>query len=188
MSWVSPLSGHSAPSSKQGVIKLTFPNPVGGKQRYCLVFDLYLQKDPRRWAFNIGDSTNNGYGGDAGTTSNAAEVHNIGNSWFVYSNNLPGYGSYAGSSTLLVESLSNVITDHVTLTIGDEYVEFDNNQGVQKCYSSKYLFTLSGQTPTYGVVNYDIFFALNRVIRYRSDRTGPGLSRAIIREVECCAK
>ena len=150
------------------------------------MFDLYLQNDikPGRFAFNIGDSTNNGYGGDAGTTSNAAEVHNVFKRWYVYSNNLLGYGSYAGSSTLLVESLANVITDHITLTIGDEYVEFDNNQGVQKCYSSKYLFTLSGQTPRYGVVNYDIFFAMNRVILGRYDRRGPGLCRATIREVE----
>ena len=37
----------------------------------------------------------NGYGGDAGHTSNAAEVHNINNDLFVYTNTLLGYTDYS---------------------------------------------------------------------------------------------
>jgi len=158
----------------QGVLKITFPQPIGGVQRQFLQFELYFASDATEWNFNIGDSSNNGYGGDAGHTSNAAEVHNKNRSWYVYGNVLPGY------QQLLVDLLQNVITEHVTVTIGDEHVEFDNHNGTHVCYDSKYLFTLSGQTPTYGQVNYDIFFGMNRVIT-TSSRSGTGLCRAVIK-------
>jgi hypothetical protein len=36
------------------------------------------------FTFNIGDSaTNNGYGGDGGTTSNSAEIHSNDNRFYV---------------------------------------------------------------------------------------------------------
>ena len=174
--------------AKQGVATITFPQPLPGQPqrrllRFELFFNMTLINNSRSFNFDIGDSYTNGYGGDQGQTSNAAEVHNVRTDWLVYSNTLPGYLDYA-DSRLLVDHVSNVITEHITVTVGDEYVEFDNHAGFQRCYRSRYLFTLSGQTPTYGSVNYDIFFSMNRVITTTS-RSGIGLCRAIIKAVDC---
>lgn len=184
-----PITG-SGTCSKQGVATITFPTPaIGQPQKRQLTFDLYFntilmdQSDHAGWNFNIGDSTNNGYGGDAGHTSNAAEVHNIHRKWYVYSNTLPGYENY-GQSGLLIDTVADAITEHVTVTIGDEYVQFDNHADFQKCYKSTYLFTLRGQVPTYGSINYDIFFSMNRVIT-TTFRSGKGLCKAVIRETTC---
>lgn len=175
--------------AKQGVATITFPQPLSGQpQRRLLRFDLFfnvsLINKSSSFNFDIGDSLTDGWGGDGGQTSNAAEVHSLRTNWLVYSNILPGYLSYITTAPLNVDNVPNAITEHVTVTIGDEYVEFDNHAGFQRCYRSRYLFTLSGQTPTYGSVNYDIFFSMNRVVSTAS-RSGVGLCRAIIKAVDC---
>lgn len=169
----------------QGVLQINFPRARNHIQRRKLQFDLYFESTRSGWNFDISDSTNNGYGGDAGHTSNSAEVHNIGESFFVYSNTLTGYRDYTSNNVapLQVDNVANVMTDHVTITIGDEYVKFDNNRGVQRTYCSKYLFTLSGQETEYGSVDYTIYFSMNRVVYpfSRVSRTGTGLCRAVIK-------
>ena len=76
---------------------------------------------------------------------------------------------------------------YVTVTVGDELLEFDNHRGAHYRYQSPYLFTLNGQKPTYGSVNYDIFFSMNRVVYPYSStsRTGVGLCKAVIKAVNC---
>ena len=175
--------------AKQGVATITFPQPLSGQpQRRLLRFDLFfnvsLINKSSSFNFDIGDSLTGGWGGDGGQTSNTAEVHSLRTNWLVYSNTLPGYLGYITTAPLNVDNVPNAITEHVTVTIGDEYVEFDNHAGFQRCYRSRYLFTLSGQTPTYGSVNYDIFFSMNRVVSTAS-RSGVGLCRAIIKAVDC---
>ena len=176
----------SSDCNLQGVLKIEFPRACNRMQKRRLQFDLYFDSTHSGWNFNIGDSTNNGYGGDAGHTSNAAEVHNINEGFRVYTNTLPGYTDYS-TSGLLVEKFADALTNHITVTIGDECVMFDNNRGVQKSYRSEYLFTLSGQQTTYGAVDYTIYFAMNRVIYPFSStgRTGTGLCRAVIRALDC---
>ena len=174
-----PVSGAC---SRQGVIKITYPYPKYGKQKRCFKFDLHFSS-PIGWNFNIGDSTNDGYGGDAGQTSNAAEVHNKGDSFYVYSNILDGYESYADSRYLLVEKTAGVVKGHVSVTVGDEFVKYESSSW-NKCYASRYLFTLNGQATNYGPVNYDIFFSMNRVIN-RASRSGTGLCKVIITVMDC---
>ena len=168
----------------QGVLRIDFRSACNDVQNCKLRFDFYFQFIHAGFNFDIGDSTNNGYGGDAGDTSNAAEVHNVGESFLVYSNNLPGYGDYANSRTLLVDQVRNVVTDHFTVTIGNEFVMFDNNNGVQRSYRSRYLFTLNGQSTTYGSVDYLLSLSMNRVIT-SNFRSGTGLCRAVIRTLDC---
>ena len=169
----------------EGVLKIAFPVSINRMQNRFLRIDLFLDSKATGWNFHIGDSkTNSGFGGDDGTTSNDAEVHNVDDDWFVYSNGLPGNSDYTVSG-LLVDRLNGVITNRVTITIGDEYVEFDNNRGVRRRYRSEYLFTLSGQKPTVGELDYDIFLAMNRVIMHYTSRTGIGLCGAVIRALEC---
>ena len=186
--WEKTLSG-SGICSRQGVVKITFPNPQYGQQKCKLLFDLHFQSDlsSSAWNFDIADSSNNGYGGDAGHTSNAAEVHNINDDLFVYSNILPGYENFANRETLQADLKRDVMRTYVTVTVGDELLEFDNHRGAHYQYQSPYLFTLNGQKPTYGEVNYDIFFSMNRVVYPYSytSRTGVGLCKAVIKAVDC---
>ena len=143
VSWLKTLGTNegSQTCNLQGVVKLTFPPSLNGKQNCRLKFDLHLLKDLSKggpWNFDIADSTGNGFGGDAGQTSNSAEVHNYRGSFYVYSNNLPGYAEYSNLNNLplSVDLQANVITNKVTVTIGDEYVHFDNHRGIQRCYDS----------------------------------------------------
>ena len=168
---------------KQGVLRIVFPQACNHMQKRRLQFDLYFDSTRSGWNFDISDSTGDGYGGDAGHTSNAAEVHNINEAFFVYTNTLPGYTDYS-TNGLLVENSANALSNHITVTIGDEYVMFDNNRGLQKTYRSEYLFTLSGQATTYGSVDYVIYFSMNRVITSAS-RSGTGLCRAVIKALDC---
>ena len=64
-----------------GVVRLTF-DPFG--PRRIARFDLNMGSQVQGFTFNIGDSaTNNGYGGDGGTTSNSAEIHSNDNRFYV---------------------------------------------------------------------------------------------------------
>ena len=191
ISWMRSLVGNGTCNlrSLQGVVKITLPYSISGKQKCRLKFDLHMLKDLSKgggWNFDIGDSSNNGYGGDSGRTSNFAEVHNIRRRIYVYSNALPGYTAYT-KGAISVDTQENVITNRVTITVGDEFVHFDNHRGIQKCYDSPYLFTLNGQATTYGAINYDIYFSMNRVIYpfYSTSRTGTGLCKAVIRAIDC---
>ena len=85
--WVQPLAHlestleHPA-CSGQGVLKLKFDST--NRQRVAR-FDLEFGETISGFTFNIGDSpTNNGYGGDSGTTSNSAEIHSNDNRFYVW--------------------------------------------------------------------------------------------------------
>ena len=192
ISWLNTLGTNpgSETCNLRGVIRITFPSSLNGKQNCLLKFDLHMLKDLSQgngWNFDIADSTNNGYGGDSGHTSNAAEIHNNRGNFRVYTNTLPGYTDYSKNG-LLVDEQTDVMTNDVTITVGDEYVQFDNNRGIQRSYSSPYLFTLNGQATTYGSPNYDIYFSMNRVPypwQSSTSRSGIGLCKAVIRAVDC---
>ena len=184
LAWLQQPNSPSGTCLRQGVMRATFPQPREGNQPCRLKFDFHLQPNTSGFAFDIGDSpTVNGYGGDAGTTSNAAEVHSIRSSFFVYCGVLPGHADYAKNGIVHVDTVADVISNFVTVTIGDELVDFDNHRGIQRRYESRHLFTLNGQATTYGPINYDIYFSMNRVI-HGTHRPGTGLCKVIIRE--CC--
>ena len=187
LSWRSSLIDPSSSSScdRQGVLAIDFRQACGGNTQTCkLRFDFSFAPGHSGWNFNIGDSSNNGYGGDGGHTSNAAEVHNINQNFFVYSNTLPGYASYSQDGHLNVDNVANVVNGNFTVVIGDEFVMFDNSNGIQRAYQSRYLFTLNGQPTTYGTPDYLISLGMNRVIT-SNFRSGTGLCRATIWSFEC---
>ena len=139
--------------TRQGVMTATFPQPRQGRQPCRLKFVFHFQSNRTDVTFDIGDSPPaNGYGGDADTTSNAAEVHGVNNHTYVFTGTLPGYRDYTIDGHLLVES-NILLTNVVIITIGDELVEIDNHRGVQRHYESPYLFTLNGQATTYGPID-----------------------------------
>ena len=161
----------------QGALKITLPNAIGNIQNNRLKFDLYFRPPAvTGFSFHIGDSNqNNGQGGTAGTYS--AEVFSDANQWIVNTNELSGYDLYS-TTGFVADSIQDVFTDHVTIVVGDEYIEFDNHRGVQRCYQSNYLFSLSGAS------DYDIFFSMNRAIAPMSGSSvipsGTGLCQASI--------
>jgi hypothetical protein len=68
-------------NNRLGVVRLTFDS--SGTRRIAR-FDLTMGPQIHGFTFNIGDSaTNNGYGGDGGTTSNSAEIHSNDNRFYV---------------------------------------------------------------------------------------------------------
>lgn len=68
-----------------GVLRLRY-DPLSSKRMARL--DFQMGSHVQGFTFNIGDSpTNNGYGGDGGTTSNSAEIHSNDNRFYVKENN-----------------------------------------------------------------------------------------------------
>ena len=133
LTWIQQPNSPAGTCTRQGVMKVTFPQPREGNQPCRLKFDFHLQPNASGFTFDIGDSpTVNGYGGDAGTTSNAAEVHSQATSFNIFTGTIPGYLDYATNGHTLVDAVADVISNFVTVTIGDELVDFDNHRGVQR--------------------------------------------------------
>lgn len=167
-----------APTGGKTVAKINFDPSLHSFKK--AVFEIEYAGARSGWMINIGDSlSNNGWGGDGGHTSNAAEVQIMNDSWTVYSNILPGYGDAAIDGHLMLYSQANTIAsagNKFTIEISDERVGWNNHAGIQGELNSKYLFTLNGQATTYGPVNYDIYAAFNRTV-YAASRSGSGIRK-----------
>ena len=187
LSWRSSLIDPSSSSScdRQGVLAIDFRQACRGNTQTCkLRFDFSFAPGHSGFNFNIGDSSNNGYGGDRGDSSSAAEVHNKNQNFLIYSNILPGYASNSRDGHLNIDNVANVVNGNFTVVIGDEFVMFDDNNGTQRAYLSGYLFILNGQPTAYGTPDYLINLGMNRVIT-SNFRSGTGLCRATIRSIFC---
>ncbi|MGK7941060.1 MAG: S8 family serine peptidase [Crocosphaera sp.] len=144
-------------------------------------FLVEYDKTPEDWTVNIGDSvSNNGYGGDGGDTSNAAEMQIKGGQLGVYSNILPGYENVTNGDLKLLK-VDNFVTEPSTVffEVEDEFLGWNNQQGISGNLQSPYLYTLNGQDTLYGPINYDIYAAFNRVIS-SAFRNGSGVSQVTI--------
>lgn len=112
---VSPLA------NKQAVVKLNFASSTSALEK--VVFDLYYatSTDPSGYTFTVGDSrSNDGWGGDAGTQSNDAEMQ-------IYNTTLDAYGNDQSSLDGVnrnVVHLSDSIHQgaHVTVTVKNSYL------------------------------------------------------------------
>ncbi len=138
---------------------------------------------PTGWTVNIGDSvSNNGWGGDGGHTSNAAEMQILGTKIDAYTNILPGYQNVTDDGRLHLLAVPNIVSgddSKVVLEIGDEHLGWDNLQGINGSIDSPYLYTLNGQSTLYGDINYDVYASFNRVIS-TNGRIGSGASKVKI--------
>jgi hypothetical protein len=170
------ISFISQPANHQAVTKITL-DPASGYKK--VIFDVTYNTIPTGWTVDICDSQScNGWGGDAGHTSNAAEVEVVNTSFNAYRNTLHGHPDATGEPlSLFGKAVSITEGSTVSLEISDERVgwDFPNEQGE---LVSDRLFTLNGQIPTYGTVDYDIYAAFNRVISGTSrNGSGAGLVR-----------
>ena len=183
VSWLNTLTG-TGYCNMQGVLNISFPLPVNGVQRRFLRFHFYLTPDQTRYNFQVADSNTDGHGGDA------ADIHNVNSEVQVIASNVNGYQNYTASSSFYIDRITNGVSNRVTITIGDEYIAFDNHRGIQRVYESEFLFVLSGQSAYRGRIDHDIYMGINRVVRAiggapQFGRSGTGLCRAEIEAFDC---
>ncbi|MCU0543977.1 MAG: hypothetical protein MUE44_17670 [Oscillatoriaceae cyanobacterium Prado104] len=134
---------------------------------------------PSGWMVNIGDSvSNDGYGGDAGTQSNDAEMQIVKGGMAVFGND---YNKPAGAQ-IVQGNVPNLVgkDSRLELEISNKNLAWNNNKGLQNSLNSPYLYSLARQADATGQVNSSIYASFNRVIRDRADRLGSGVSKVTI--------
>ncbi|XP_046341934.2 uncharacterized protein LOC124122831 [Haliotis rufescens] len=175
LSWKTSLYG-SGTCGKRGVLKLSFGAPGSANRKNKVLIDMWFS-NPSGWVFNIGDSpTNNGYGGDSGTTSRDAEIQGTGSTFRIYGNDM---NSPKGGILL---TRPNIIYNRLSVIIADGLVIW-NNWGAEFNYflNTNLLFALNGQSDSEGgSPNYDIYFGINRSIG-SGGRAGKGLCFAYVK-------
>ncbi|KAL3842050.1 hypothetical protein ACJMK2_020115, partial [Sinanodonta woodiana] len=159
----------------QAVLRIDF----SGKYQGAKIL-LQYGETPYLWTLDISDSrTGDGYGGDNGTTSNMAEVQIHNKQMRIYGNMLPGYMDASSDGGLLIKTIDNFVNkgSRALIDISDERVEWRSK--VKDFLESKFLFTLNGQKPVHGEIDYYIYIGFNRVVA-GSFRNGTGLCYATI--------
>ena len=132
------------------------------------------------WLLNIGDSeTNNGYCGDAGSTSNDAEFFVIGKAAYLCRSDI-GNSGYVWRDTAALNS-----SDSLVVTIADgsiSYYAASKGSGSQKTYAAADSFQLGGneEDREAGRNDTNLWIGLNRVISGPSGRTGSGISGVVV--------
>ncbi|XP_033753123.1 signal peptide, CUB and EGF-like domain-containing protein 1 [Pecten maximus] len=161
---------------KQVVLKLDFSGPY---KEAKIVLD--YAEPPRLWTLDISDSpTGDGYGDDNGTTSNMAETQIHNKQFRIYGNNLPGHMDASANGGLLITTVDNFIRrgSKTKISFSDERVEWKSGPHRDNL-KSRFLYTLRGQQPLYGEVDYNVYVGLNRVVA-GNFRSGSGLCSATI--------
>ncbi len=189
--FVSPfISFVAGPADSNGdgwyetVMKINLRDPALANPYQYAQFRVSYDGAPTGLTVNIGDSaSNNGGSGDGGTQSNDAELQVGGllGSTAAY-DDLRVFGKDgtppAEQTQVAVDDVATLAHD-LYLTAGNEYVAWDNGQGVAGERSSPYLYALDGQADTEGAVNYDIYAAFNRVIQSDA-RIGAGVGQVTV--------
>ncbi|OQW92069.1 MAG: hypothetical protein BWK78_02775, partial [Thiotrichaceae bacterium IS1] len=180
---LSAITFVSSPVNHQAVIKVNF-DPKTYKHTKA-VFEVTYSGQPTGYTVDIGDSKScNGNGGDAGDTSNAAEVEINGTAFNLYSNTLTGYDTQTINGGLALLNKPNIVTQGSTVSLEVSNERIGWNFATDKSeLKSKYLFTLNGQSTLYGPVDYDVYAAFNRVIE-STRRTGVGASSVRVKLVQ----
>lgn len=183
LAFETPLQDTNGDGWYNTVLRINLNDPSIGNPYYQANFRVEYTAAPTGLTVNIGDSrTNNGFGGDAATQSNDAEI-NIGDvpggtrvrDLFVFGkdgtptpgNLLAQVPNFAGNG---------VVAD---LSVRNEFFAWNNNQGLSGSLTSPYLFALNGQPDTEGPVNYNIYAAFNQSID-GDYRPGTGVGRVTV--------
>lgn len=129
---------------------------------------------PTAWTVHIADSpTNDGYGGDAGTTLYNAELWINQQILWVASNRTPG-----GNDNELAQE--NLVLNYGALkfVVKDQHISWGPPYNVLETPHSKKLFALPD--PSNPAEGYSIYLGLNRVVANDPVRQGCGLQRALV--------
>jgi len=132
---------------------------------------------PKQWSVNLGDSpTNDGFAGDAGTTTHEAEL-------WILNEDL----SLAPADAIHPFGIDNpLVTQHLSLTdsslkfvVKDQYVSWGQPFGLVQTPATKNLFAIPDTTVQLADQRA-IYLGLNRVITGLAGRTGCGARRVMI--------
>lgn len=129
---------------------------------------------PSAWTVNLGDSpTNDGYAGDAGTTTNDAEV------WVLNEDIALANSGAAPDNPLVFQNLA--LTDGaLKFVVKNQYVSWGQPFSRTTAPASKNLFAIPDTDPSVPAADKRaIYLGLNRVIS-GTHRTGCGARRAFI--------
>jgi hypothetical protein len=162
----------AAPGNNRAVVKIRLDQYKFRSARFQVTYG----NAPDGWSLNLGDSsTNDGYGGDAATQSNDAEIQILGTTFSAYGNDRT-----SASGERFLYNVNEVVEKGDTISIKI------TNKKMEMAYRDRAVFTmtpflyaLNGQPDWEGSVNYDIYAAFNRTINNAS-RSGAGVSRVII--------
>ncbi len=152
---------------KQAALKIVIP--AG-----CTQVNVVVEYEglPSLWTVDLGDSpTDNGFGGDSGSTPHNAELQ-------VVDENLSLING-SGNAALIDNPL---VTAHMALTdsalkfvVKDQFVSWGNPYTFVQTPASKNLFSFSDPADP-----RTVYLGLNRVVQANSGRTGCGARRALI--------
>jgi hypothetical protein len=159
ITYQSPIRDANGDGWDEAVLKIT----LDGSPYNLAMFQVQYTATPSGDVnVNIGDSSaDDTGGGDAGTQSNDSEVH-VGRGGGVPTT-MWAYGSPGGGELAQVPNFAaNGVT--ATFVVRNNFVSWDNSQGVSGSLSSPYLFALAGQPDSEGPVNYDIYAAFNKAV------------------------
>ncbi len=169
---VSPFTGPA--TALQTVVKIDF-NPATGTTYTQAKIDVYYNPQPSGWTVNIADSlTCDGYGGDAGTTKNNAELQIVGKIMDIYSTDLgPGVVDH-------LLNLTPVLNKLITFVVKNQSVSWSPcpASGILDTSNSHLLYAIPDTDP--GGDGSKIYLGLNRVVHGPGNRIGQGAIRAVI--------
>jgi hypothetical protein len=153
----------------------------------CAVLRVYWSEKLHQFAVDIGDSpTNDGYGGDAGSSAYSAEVHTLGDRLFVFSTGV----DHQRDELLHLELPA--ATRILEVEVCDQFVAFtaatgpDDPRPLKAQMSTATVGRLfhfgAAGAPGPGTGDYTIYASFNRVIHRRDgapvkDRFGSGVER-----------
>lgn len=141
----------------------------------CTEAEIVVEFDkPTAWTVHIADSpTNDGYGDDAGTTLNNAEMWINQQILWVANNRMPG-----GNDDSLYQENLNVNYGAMKFTVKNQWISWGTPYHVLNTAASKRLFALPDtNNPAEG---YYLYVGLNRVVANNPTRSGCGAQRAMI--------
>lgn len=185
LNFIVPPEDSNNDSWLEAVIKINLNDPSINNPYDAVEFQIEYDADPLGMTnVNIGDSqTNNGGGGDGGTQSNDAEL-NIGRQegdvkdLFIF--------AHDNAPSPLLKSVPGFVPgqgSQINVTVKNDFLAWNNNQGISGSLSSPFLYALNGQSDSEGPVNYNIFAAFNRVIAGRY-RLGSGVGKVTVRLIK----
>lgn len=166
----------------QAVVRLDFNGPFKKAK-----IELIYGEEPRLWTATISNvPTSYGFGSNFNYSSNCATAEIFNQQFRVYSNKLPGFrfDSQNGNSLMVTEDEVVENGANMTIDIANEAITWEtfyvNSSSYFHIKNNRYLFSLSGQKPTFGPPSDGYIYAGFNRVPYGNFHNGSGLCRVRI--------
>nr|XP_058948915.1 signal peptide, CUB and EGF-like domain-containing protein 2 [Pocillopora verrucosa] len=166
----------------QAVVRLDFNGPFKKAK-----IELIYGEEPRLWTATISNvPTSYGFGSNFNYSSNCATAEIFNHQFRVYSNKLPGFrfDSQNGNSLMVTEDEVVENGANMTIDIANEAITWETHYVNSSSYfhikNNRYLFSLSGQKPTFGPPSDGYIYAGFNRVPYGNFHNGSGLCRVRI--------